>query len=191
MLERDGEAIYLAGVDDAHYFRADNMERAADAIPEEAISILLSHSPEIYKSALHAAFDVMLSGHTHGGQICLPGGWPLTCQCQLQEKCLSRRVEISRTAGLYVFGFRRVHRRCTIQLPARGCRAPAGPRLMPSAALKGASYAFAGLTSSRRSQAAAVCRRSVIAEPGFVFAGDLVGGRRFRWLDGLVVALVA
>ncbi len=78
MLERDDEAIYVAGVDDAHYFRADNMERAADAIPEEAVSILLSHSPEIYKSALHAAFNIMLSGHTHGGQICLPGGWPLT-----------------------------------------------------------------------------------------------------------------
>lgn len=78
LLEKDGEAVYLAGVDDAHYFRADNLERAADAIPEEAVSILLSHSPEIYKNALHAAFDVMLCGHTHGGQICLPGGWPIT-----------------------------------------------------------------------------------------------------------------
>ncbi|MBT8135730.1 MAG: metallophosphoesterase family protein [Gammaproteobacteria bacterium] len=77
LLERDDAALYLAGVDDPHYFRADNLEKAADAIPEEAVSILLSHSPEIYKNALHAAFDIMLCGHTHGGQICLPGGFPL------------------------------------------------------------------------------------------------------------------
>ena len=73
-LERDGETIYLAGVDDAHYFRADNLEKTADGIPDEAVSILLSHSPEIYKLARHADFNIMLSGHTHGGQICLPGG---------------------------------------------------------------------------------------------------------------------
>jgi len=73
-LERNGQRIYLAGVDDAHYFRADNLEKAADEIPDGCVSILLSHSPEIYKPARHADFNIMLSGHTHGGQICLPGG---------------------------------------------------------------------------------------------------------------------
>jgi hypothetical protein len=34
----------------------------------------LAHSPEPYRLAAHAGFDLMLSGHTHGGQICLPGG---------------------------------------------------------------------------------------------------------------------
>jgi predicted MPP superfamily phosphohydrolase len=73
-LQRGGECIYLAGVDDPHYFRADNLEKAADTIPDDAVSILLSHSPEIYRPARHADFNIMLSGHTHGGQICLPGG---------------------------------------------------------------------------------------------------------------------
>ncbi|NNF66285.1 MAG: metallophosphoesterase [Gammaproteobacteria bacterium] len=86
MVERKDEAIYFGGVDDAHYFRADNLEKAADAIPEEAVSILLSHSPEIYKNAMHAAFDVMLAGHTHGGQICLPGGWPLTVNANCRRR---------------------------------------------------------------------------------------------------------
>ncbi len=86
LVERDGEAIYIAGVDDAHYFRADNLEKAADAIPEEAVSILLSHTPEIYKNALHASFDVMLCGHTHGGQICLPGGIPLTVNANCRRR---------------------------------------------------------------------------------------------------------
>lgn len=76
-IELAGEAIYLAGIDDAHYYRADNIEKACIDIPPEAISILLSHTPEIHCQAAHAEFDLMLSGHTHGGQICLPGGKPL------------------------------------------------------------------------------------------------------------------
>jgi hypothetical protein len=76
-IERAGEAIYLAGIDDAHYYRTDNLPRAADDIPHDAVSILLSHTPEAYRRAAHASFDLMLSGHTHGGQICLPGGVPV------------------------------------------------------------------------------------------------------------------
>lgn len=72
--ERDEETIYLAGIDDPHYFQLDNIEKAAESIPPNAVSILLSHSPEPYRKAAHAGFDLMLSGHTHGGQICLPGG---------------------------------------------------------------------------------------------------------------------
>ena len=77
ILEHDGESIYLAGIDDAHYYRVDNLEKAARDIPADGISILLSHSPEIYRQAAHTGFDVLLCGHTHGGQICLPGGFPL------------------------------------------------------------------------------------------------------------------
>jgi len=73
-----GSTIHLAGIDDAHYFRVDNIEKAADAIPHDGVSILLSHTPEIYRQAAHADFDLILCGHTHGGQICLPGGIPVT-----------------------------------------------------------------------------------------------------------------
>jgi predicted MPP superfamily phosphohydrolase len=78
-IQKQGSAIYLAGIDDPHYFRADNLEKASEDIPLDATSILLSHSPEMYRNACHAGFNVMLSGHTHGGQICLPGGIPLMC----------------------------------------------------------------------------------------------------------------
>lgn len=76
-LKRADESIYLAGIDDPHYYRSDNMELACDAIPVDAISILLSHSPEMYKQAAFAKFKLFLCGHTHGGQVCLPGGTPL------------------------------------------------------------------------------------------------------------------
>ena len=76
-IDRGGEAIYLSGIDDAHFYRTENFHRAAHDIPRDAVSILLSHTPEPYRRAAHAGFDLMLSGHTHGGQICLPGGVPV------------------------------------------------------------------------------------------------------------------
>lgn len=85
-IARGGEQIHLAGVDDAHFFRMDNIEKAAEAIPDDGFSILLSHTPEIYRQAAHAWFDLMLSGHTHGGQICLPGSIPVTLDSVLPRR---------------------------------------------------------------------------------------------------------
>ncbi len=80
---RGGHAIYLAGIDDAHRFHADDIPKAASEIPDDEFSILLSHTPEVYRQAAEAHFDLVLSGHTHGGQICLPGGFPLTLEANL------------------------------------------------------------------------------------------------------------
>jgi hypothetical protein len=80
---RREQRIYLAGIDDAHFFRVDNIEKAAAGIPSEAFSILLSHTPEIYRQAAHAGFGALLAGHTHGGQICLPGSIPITLDSAL------------------------------------------------------------------------------------------------------------
>jgi predicted MPP superfamily phosphohydrolase len=85
-LRRDGERLYLAGIDDAHYYRVDNIEKAAAPIPDGAVSILLSHTPEIFRQAAHAGFDALLAGHTHGGQLCLPGAIPLTLDSKLPRR---------------------------------------------------------------------------------------------------------
>lgn len=77
-IERQGQRLFVAGVDDAHHYKAHNLHRAAEGIPEEDVSILLSHTPEIWREAAHAGFDLFLCGHTHGGQICLPGSIPIT-----------------------------------------------------------------------------------------------------------------
>lgn len=83
---RGDERVYLAGIDDAHFFRMDNIEKAALPIPGDSFSILLSHTPEIYRQAAHAEFDLLLSGHTHGGQICLPGSIPITLDSVLPRR---------------------------------------------------------------------------------------------------------
>nr|WP_249802220.1 metallophosphoesterase [Bradyrhizobium zhengyangense] len=83
---RNDQRIFLAGIDDAHFFRVDNMEKAALSIPRGEFSILLSHTPEVYRQAAHANFDLMLSGHTHGGQICLPGSIPIKLEAVLPRR---------------------------------------------------------------------------------------------------------
>lgn len=85
-IARGEQRIHLAGIDDAHYFRVDNIEKAAEEIPDGEFSILLSHTPEIYRQAAHAGFDLLLSGHTHGGQICLPGSIPITLDAVLPRR---------------------------------------------------------------------------------------------------------
>lgn len=76
-LERAGQTLCLAGVDDPHFYGTHDLERAYDDIPPGACSVLLAHSPELYADAARAGAALYLCGHTHGGQICLPGGVPL------------------------------------------------------------------------------------------------------------------
>jgi uncharacterized protein len=85
-ITRGNQIIHLAGIDDAHRHQADNIEEAACGIPHGEFSILLSHTPEIYRQAAHADFKLLLSGHTHGGQICLPGGIPVTLASVLPRR---------------------------------------------------------------------------------------------------------
>jgi hypothetical protein len=85
-LSRGDQELHLAGIDDAHYFRAENIEKVASQIPTGAFSVLLSHTPEIYRQAVSADFDLLLAGHTHGGQICLPGSIPITLDSVLPRR---------------------------------------------------------------------------------------------------------
>jgi uncharacterized protein len=83
---RGEERIHLAGIDDAHFFRVDDIEKAVAMIPHGEFAVLLSHTPEIYRRAASAGFDLLLAGHTHGGQICLPRSIPITLDSVLPRK---------------------------------------------------------------------------------------------------------
>ena len=47
---------------------------------------MLSHTSEVYRQAAETGFDLMLSGHTHGGQLCLPGSIPIKLEAALPRK---------------------------------------------------------------------------------------------------------
>lgn len=69
---RGPEHVWLAGVDDV-WEGLDDLERALCGIPEGAVIILLVHEPDFADEAAGSArIAVQLSGHSHGGQICLP-----------------------------------------------------------------------------------------------------------------------
>ncbi len=73
--EKGGQHLWFAGIDDPHFYRTHDIAAARRDIPPEACAVLLSHSPATYAEAARLGFGLMLSGHTHGGQICLPGGF--------------------------------------------------------------------------------------------------------------------
>jgi predicted MPP superfamily phosphohydrolase len=73
-ITREGESLYLSGIDDSYTYQTDDLPRASRAVPTAAPSILLSHTPDVYRAAAAYEYDLMLCGHTHAGQICLPGG---------------------------------------------------------------------------------------------------------------------
>lgn len=76
-VEKDGASILLGGIDDPHFYRTHDFSSMQAEVESAPVSILLSHSPESHREAAEAGFDVQLSGHTHGGQLCLPGGIPI------------------------------------------------------------------------------------------------------------------
>ena len=98
-IRRGEQAIHIAGIDDAHFYRVDNIEKSASDIDFDAFAILLSHTPEIYRQAAHAGFRLTLSGHTHGGQLCLPGSIPLTLDSNLPRKYGAGAWEFGGMAG--------------------------------------------------------------------------------------------
>jgi predicted MPP superfamily phosphohydrolase len=74
-LGQDGAAVWLVGLDDPHYFGLHDFDRALRGVPADAFRVLLVHSPELLPEAAAHGFSLYLTGHTHGGQICLPGGY--------------------------------------------------------------------------------------------------------------------
>lgn len=69
--------IWVAGVDDPHYYKLDDASHACRDIPDNGFTIFLAHSPEAYKRASSEKADLYLCGHTHGGQICLANKRPI------------------------------------------------------------------------------------------------------------------
>jgi uncharacterized protein len=69
-LQFGGDSLYLAGVDDYGY--GADVRAAMQGIPRGAASILLAHNPRLISAAARHDVSLVLSGHTHGGQVNLP-----------------------------------------------------------------------------------------------------------------------
>lgn len=90
VLEREDARLYVAGVDDTWTSR-DDVAGAMAARPQGAPAVLLAHDPNLFPQAIAHGVDLTLSGHTHGGQLAMPG----VCTLSLA------RFITEFTAGLY------------------------------------------------------------------------------------------
>ena len=79
-----GETVILAGCDDPYYGHAD-LDATFAALTPEHFTIFLAHSPQVAALAARAGVDLMLSGHTHGGQVRFPLLGPLKTQNPLSR----------------------------------------------------------------------------------------------------------
>ncbi|MEZ5096338.1 MAG: metallophosphoesterase [Nocardioides sp.] len=86
-LEVNGIRLAFVGVDDAHlgYDRLDLVAGPAD--PSADIRLAVTHAPYLRVLDQFAAdgYDAIIAGHTHGGQVCLPGIGALTTNCDLDN----------------------------------------------------------------------------------------------------------
>lgn len=72
-LERGSGRVWLAGVDDLWMGKVD-VRAALGATREDDAVLLLSHNPDVAEKMRDTRVGLMLSGHTHGGQVVFPSG---------------------------------------------------------------------------------------------------------------------
>ncbi|MFC4403882.1 metallophosphoesterase [Gracilibacillus xinjiangensis] len=71
LVEIDNMLIQIAGVADVST-EHDRLDLAAEGLAEDYFTLLLSHAPDVMENDYPGEIDLILSGHTHGGQIRLP-----------------------------------------------------------------------------------------------------------------------
>jgi predicted MPP superfamily phosphohydrolase len=75
-IRQSDTAVHVTGTDDVHYYYTAAAKAALDDAPM-GFKIALIHSAELADMAADAGFHLYLAGHSHAGQVCLPGGIPV------------------------------------------------------------------------------------------------------------------
>ncbi len=95
-LEVNGAAFRVVGLDDPYLRRHDLAAAMNGAAPDE-FKILFVHTPEIIEEVVAAGVGLVLTGHTHGGQVRLPGIGALVTHCSLPARLASGAFTHGRT----------------------------------------------------------------------------------------------
>lgn len=95
-------ALCFVGLEDVWWGVQD--PGVVDRAPAGAAVVVLSHNPDSYDRVMRKRFDLMVSGHTHGGQVCVPGWGPLILPVYHRERVSGMyHLEAERPEkGLYV-----------------------------------------------------------------------------------------
>jgi predicted MPP superfamily phosphohydrolase len=109
VIEHNGASIWLTAIDDT-WTRRDDVARAMKDRPAGSTTVMLAHDPEAFDEAAEAGVDVVLSGHTHGGQVAVP--------------FLARAANLASFTHRYVLGFYRKGRALLYVHPGLGTTGP-------------------------------------------------------------------
>ena len=80
-----GTCIGIVGTDDPYYGFHD-FDAAVSGVDRTLPTIMITHSPQVIRSAISFFPDLVLSGHTHGGQVRIPGIGPIRTQNPLSRR---------------------------------------------------------------------------------------------------------
>ncbi|GGF49132.1 metallophosphoesterase [Marmoricola endophyticus] len=85
-IEVGGTTIALSGLDDPHLSRDDLGSIPRPAPADADLRLGVAHAPylRVLDAYATSGWDMVLAGHTHGGQVCLPGGRALVTNCDLE-----------------------------------------------------------------------------------------------------------
>jgi hypothetical protein len=88
MIKAGGRTVELVGVDDPHVDRDDYASVSGPVSPDADLHLALSHTPEpaVLDAMAADGFPLLLAGHTHGGQVRLPGVGALVTNCGLDRR---------------------------------------------------------------------------------------------------------
>lgn len=86
-LSADGRLVAVAGVDDPHLDRDDLSVTQTPANPLADLHLGVAHAPyqRVLNAMSDAGADLILAGHTHGGQVCVPFYGALVTNCDLDR----------------------------------------------------------------------------------------------------------
>jgi uncharacterized protein len=88
----DGVPVELLGLDDAHIRRHDL--RPAPRRTPERFGLAVMHSPDSAPEAAALGYDLIVAGHTHGGQVRLPLVGALVTNCSMPRRLVSGRIRM-------------------------------------------------------------------------------------------------
>lgn len=83
---KQNTAIHIAGIPDIDSRAIRWKDIPFLSSPSSEPTVFLSHQPNAVPHLPDKGIDLILCGHTHGGQICLPGGIPIITNCSREGK---------------------------------------------------------------------------------------------------------
>jgi predicted MPP superfamily phosphohydrolase len=99
---RGGAALQLAGIGDASPANEAALADLAAQVEPSVPALLLHHTPDLAESPGIEAFDLVLAGHTHGGQVRLPLYGALITMSRFGKRYEAGAYELEAGTRLYV-----------------------------------------------------------------------------------------